>query len=349
MAQVRRIYVEKKEGFDVEACGLRQDLKDNVGLAGLTHLRLINRYDMAGLDESEYLLVRDTVFAEPPADQVYDEIMDFGTGARVFAMEYLPGQYDQRADWAAQCIQVVTQKDRPQVASAKLIVLYGEISDRGFEAVKSYCINPVEAREAALSKPETLEMNAPVPSDVAVVRGFGRMDGAGLKKLMAEMELAMSEADFEFCQKYFRDTEKREPTVTEIRVIDTYWSDHCRHTTFLTAIDSVEIVSGLFSEPIAAAYNSYLECRGKLYCEEPREMCLMDLATIGMKELKKSGRLEDLDESDENNACSIVVKADIDGRTEEWLVMFKNETHNHPTEIEPVSYTHLTLPTIYSV
>ncbi|MBP2665703.1 MAG: phosphoribosylformylglycinamidine synthase [Firmicutes bacterium] len=335
MAQVRRIYVEKKQGFDVEAHGLQLDLKENVGLQGLTRLRLINRYDVAGLDDMEYALARETVFAEPPADQFFDEIIDLGPDSRVFAMEYLPGQYDQRADWAAQCIQVVTQKERPQVASAKLIALYGTISEGQFEAVKAYCINPVEAREALLTKPETLEMSAPVPPDVAVLKGFGSLDREGLKALVAEMGLAMSEADLEFCQSYFRDSEKREPTVTEIRVIDTYWSDHCRHTTFLTAVDQVKIVGGRFATPITAAYHAYQESRRKLYGEEPREMCLMDLATIGMKELKKAGRLDDLDESEENNACSIVVNAIVDGRQEEWLVMFKNETHNHPTEIEP--------------
>ena len=335
MAQVRRLYVEKKPGFDVEARGLQLDLKENVGLSGLERLRLINRYDVAGLNEEEYALSRETVFAEPPADLVYDEILDLGPTARVFAMEYLPGQYDQRADWAAQCIQVVTQKERPQVASAKIIALYGSLTDTQFEALKAYCINPVEAREAVLSKPDSLEMNAPVPPDVAVLSGFGALDSAGLREVLANMGLAMSGADLEFCQAYFRDTEKREPTLTEIRVIDTYWSDHCRHTTFLTALDKVEISGGRFAGPIAMAYETYQESRRKLYGEEPRDMCLMDLATIGMKELKKSGQLEDLDESDENNACSIVVKATVDDHPEEWLVMFKNETHNHPTEIEP--------------
>ena len=335
MSQVKRIYVEKKPGFDVEAHGLQQDLKENVGLAGLVRLRLINRYDVAGLEDAEYALARDTVFAEPPADQVFDETIDLGQEARVFAMEYLPGQYDQRADWAAQCIQIITQKDRPQVASAKLIALYGPITDTQFEDVKSYCINPVEAREASLTKPETLEMSAPVPPDVAVLVGFGSLDQIGRQALIADMGLAMSEADLEFCQGYFRDTEKRDPTVTEIRVIDTYWSDHCRHTTFLTAVDRVKIEEGRFAVPIAAAYEGYLASRRKLYGADPREMCLMDIATIGMKELKKAGRLEDLEESEENNACSITVTAMVEGRPEEWLVMFKNETHNHPTEIEP--------------
>ena len=335
MAQVKRIYVEKKPGFDVEAIALRQDLKETVGLTGLERLRLINRYDVAGIDDDEYVLSRDTVFAEPPADHVFDETIDLGADARVFAMEYLPGQYDQRADWAAQCIQVITQKNRPEVVSAKVVALYGDISDSQFEAVKSYCINPVEAREASLVKPDTLGMNVQVPPDVPIVKGFGELDKAGREELVAELGWAMSEADLEFCQTYFRDTEKREPTLTEIKVIDTYWSDHCRHTTFLTAVDQVGIDDGRFAAPIRVAYQAYLETRRELYGESPREMCLMDLATIGMKLLKKAGKLNDLEESEENNACSIVVNAVVDGRDEEWLVMFKNETHNHPTEIEP--------------
>ena len=335
MAQVRRVFVEKKPGFDVEAHGLQQDLIENVGLTGLKKLRLLHRYDVAGLEDDAYVLARDTVFSEPPADRVFDEEIDVEPDGRIFAMEYLPGQYDQRADWAAQCIQLITQKDRPQVASAKLLVLYGDVSDSQFEAVKTYCINPVEAREASLMKPDTLEMSAPVPPDVEVLNGFGALDENGRNNLIRDLGLAMSEGDVEFCQGYFRDTEKREPTLTEIRVIDTYWSDHCRHTTFLTAIDRVKIEEGRFTQPIAAAFEAYRSLRETLYKDSPREMCLMDLAIIGMKELKKSGRLQDLEESDENNACSIIVNATVDGHDEEWLVMFKNETHNHPTEIEP--------------
>ena len=335
MIQVKRIFAEKRPGFDVEALALLQDLRENVGLTGLRRLRLINRYDVAGISDEECTLARELVFAEPPADQVYDETIDLVDADRVFAMEYLPGQYDQRADWAAQCIQAITQKARPEVLSAKVIALYGEISDSQFAAVKSYCINPVEAREASLLKPASLEMAAPVPPDVAVLTGFRELTGSGLSEMVAELGLAMSEADLEFCQSYFRDTERRDPTITELRVIDTYWSDHCRHTTFLTAIDRVEIDEGQYTAPIAVAYEAYRNSRRRLYGDQPREMCLMDLATIGMKELRQAGKLADLEESEENNACSIVVNAVIDGRNEEWLVMFKNETHNHPTEIEP--------------
>ena len=335
MAQVKRIFAEKRPGFDVEARALLKDLQENVGLTGLRRLRLINRYDVAGIDAAEYALAREIVFAEPPADQVVDETIDLTDAERVFAMEYLPGQYDQRADWAAQCIQAITQKQRPDVLSAKVIALYGDISDDQFETVKAYCINPVEAREASLAKPASLEMEAPTPPDVARLSGFGELAKEGREQLLAELGLAMSEADLAFCQAYFRNTEKREPTLTEIRVIDTYWSDHCRHTTFFTAVDRVEIEPGAFAAPIATAYEAYQAARRNVYGEQPREMCLMDLATIGMKELRNAGKLADLEESEENNACSIVVNAMIDGRPEEWLVMFKNETHNHPTEIDP--------------
>ena len=335
MAQVRRVFVEKKPGFDIEALALQADLKENLGLQGLTRLRLLNRYDMTGLDATEYALARETVFAEPPVDLIFAETVDWGPDCRVFAVEYLPGQYDQRADWAAQCIQAMTQKERPEVVSARVMALYGDISDQQLATVKAYCINPVEAREASLDKPATLELSAPQPAAVAVLSGFCLLPSAGLAALLGELGLAMSQADLEFCQRYFRDTERRDPSLTEIRVIDTYWSDHCRHTTFLTAVDRVEIAAGRYSEPIKVAYAAYEELRRELYGDKPREMCLMDLATIGMKALKQAGKLSDLEESEENNACSIVVDAEIDGQTEEWLVMFKNETHNHPTEIEP--------------
>ena len=334
MAQVRRIFVEKKPGFDIEALGMLQDLRENLGLNGLENLRLIHRYDVTGLTDQEYAVARQLVFAEPPVDFAYDEQIDLDT-PYVFAMEYLPGQYDQRADWAAQCIQAVTQKERPDVLSAKLIALFGKISAEQFAAVKTYCINPVEAREASLTKPESLVLQAPIPEDVAVLAGFNELDPVGLSQLTTEMGLAMSEADLAFCQTYFRDNEKRNPTLTEIRVIDTYWSDHCRHTTFLTEIDKVRIEEGLFSRPIQEAFDAYQQARAALYSDKSKVSCLMDIATIGMKQLRQAGKLADLDVSDENNACSIVVNAVVDGKAEPWLVMFKNETHNHPTEIEP--------------
>ncbi|SDF69509.1 phosphoribosylformylglycinamidine synthase [Sporolituus thermophilus] len=336
MAQpVRRIYVEKKAGFAVEAQNLYTDLKVNLGINGLTGVRIVNRYDMAGVSEAEYIQARTTIFAEPTVDEVYDEELPLAAGDRVFAIEYLPGQYDQRADSAAQCLQILTQRERPTVLSAKVIILQGELADDDFDRIKRYCINPIECREAALTKPDCLETSAPPPANVAVLAGFTTMAGAELAALHTELGLAMSLEDLSFCQAYFRDEERRDPTITEIRVIDTYWSDHCRHTTFLTKIEDVVIEEGRYSRPIADAFAAYRQSRAYVYGEAAKDMSLMDIATIGMKELKKRGLLADLDESDEINACSIVVNADVDGRTEEWLVMFKNETHNHPTEIEP--------------
>lgn len=332
---VRRIYVEKKAGFDVEARSLYTDLAQNLGIKSLTGVRLVNRYDIAGLEEKEYQQARSIIFSEPPVDNVYDEEFPFVDSETAFAVEYLPGQYDQRADSAAQCVQILTQKERPIIISAKVIILQGVISVADLARIKDYCINPVESREAALLKPETLENEAEIPSDVAVLEGFTTMSEEQLQQLMAKLGLAMSFADLAFCQQYFRNTEQRDPTVTEIRVIDTYWSDHCRHTTFNTSIENVTIEAGRFTEPVRAAYDQYLETRQAVYGGKFKNICLMDIAVIGMKELRQQGKLPDFDESEEINACSIVVNVDVDGQPEEWLVMFKNETHNHPTEIEP--------------
>ncbi|ADG81689.1 phosphoribosylformylglycinamidine synthase [Thermincola potens] len=332
---VRRIFVEKKPGYDVEAQNLYRDLKENLDIAGLERLRIVNRYDIEGISDEEYRNARTTVFSEPTVDYVYDEALPVDDGDIVFAVEYLPGQYDQRADSAAQCVQILTQKERPVIRSARVIVLKGSISDDEVARIKSYCINPVDSREASLDKPLTLGMECIVPPDVAVVAGFISLPDGELQRLMDEMGLAMSFADLKFLQEYFRDTEKRDPTVTELRVIDTYWSDHCRHTTFLTEIEEVAIEEGTFTQPVKKAYEEYLQSRRFVYEDKGKDICLMDIATMGMKELRKRGLLQDLDESDEINACSIVVNVDVDGREEEWLVMFKNETHNHPTEIEP--------------
>ncbi len=332
---VRRIFVEKKPAYAVEAHSLLNEFRHNLGIAGLEAVRVVNRYDVAGLSADEYARSRLTIFAEPNLDDAYDEQFPLARPDRVFAMEYLPGQYDQRADSAAQCVQILTQKDRPAVATAKVIVLKGTISDSDFVRIKAYCINPVESREASLLKPASLEMKSDEPPAVPVLAGFTALDAAALAALGSELGLAMSADDLAFCQTYFRDQEKRDPSLTEIRVLDTYWSDHCRHTTFLTAIEDVAIDSGPAAAPIAAAYRDYQAARAALYQGKDKEMCLMDIATIAMKELKRQGLLPDLEESEEINAASIVVPVDVDGRTEEWLVMFKNETHNHPTEIEP--------------
>lgn len=333
----KRIYVEKKPGFNIEAQGLLNDLKENLGVKGLASLRIINRYDISGITTEEYDQSRNIIFAEPPLDWVYDEHMEIPSQDRVFAMEYLPGQYDQRADSAAQCIQILTQKERPTIASAKVIILTGQITDKDFDQIKNYCINPVESWEASLEKPESLEYESLIPADVDILEGFTDKVSTELEAFYQDAGLAMSFEDLAFCQSYFRDTENRNPTITELRVIDTYWSDHCRHTTFFTQLEEVSIEEGDYSRPLNAAYGEYLASRDFVYGDkvQSRDVCLMDLAIMGMKELKKKGLLKDLDESEEINACSIAVDVDIDGQNEEWLVMFKNETHNHPTEIEP--------------
>jgi len=332
---VRRIFVEKKKGFDIEARDLYSDITGNLGIKGLKSLRIVNRYDIEGISDEEYLSSRNIIFSEPPVDIVYDEEMPVNEGDRLLAIEYLPGQYDQRADSASQCVQILTRGERPQVRTAKIIVLEGSISDSDFEKIKNYCINPIESREADLEKPETLEMAVEPPEDIKAIEGFIDMNPEQLEDLQTEMGLAMSLEDLKFCQEYFRDTEKRNPTVTEIRVIDTYWSDHCRHTTFLTRIRSVDFGRGRFGKVMESVYGGYLKSREYVYGNSDRDISLMDIATIAMKELRKKGLLEDLDVSEEINACSIVVNVDVNGENEEWLVMFKNETHNHPTEIEP--------------
>lgn len=338
-SNVRRLFVEKKPGFDIEARSLRYDLEHNLRIAGMKNVRIVNRYDIEGISGAEYELARYTVFAEPPVDQVYEETMVIAPGFRVLATEYLPGQYDQRADSAAQCVQILTQKERPEIRCAKLIILEGSISDADFQRVKNYCINPVESHEASLDKPASLFMEIKVPENVKILESFTKMSIRQLENLWREIGLAMSLEDLCFCQNYFKDQEHRDPTITEIRVIDTYWSDHCRHTTFLTKIDGVEMEPGPYAAIFQAVYENYLASRKAVYRERDQErdknICLMDLATMAMKELKRRGKLADLDESEEINACSIVVNVKVDGSDEEWLVMFKNETHNHPTEIEP--------------
>ncbi|WP_297967273.1 phosphoribosylformylglycinamidine synthase [uncultured Anaerovibrio sp.] len=333
---VRRIYVEKRQGFyDIPAQQLCDDLIESFRLTELRAVRLFNRYDIEGLSDEEYATVKAVVFSEPPVDVVYEEKLPEFPKSRMFAAEYLPGQYDQTADSAAQCVQLVTQKERPIIATARVVVLVGSIDDATFAKIKDYYINAVESREAKLEKPKSLEMNLQPPKDVELLSGFTSMSENDLKGFMDSRGFAMSFDDLKFCQKYFRDIEHRDPTITEIRVIDTYWSDHCRHTTFTTAIDSVALEQGYYTPAIAKAYRQYQEDRELVYSDEDRDVTLMDLAVIGMKTLRKQGKLDDLDKSEEINACSIVVNADIGGKNEEWLVMFKNETHNHPTEIEP--------------
>ncbi|HML89805.1 MAG TPA: phosphoribosylformylglycinamidine synthase [Methylomusa anaerophila] len=333
--RIRRIFVEKKPGFAVEAAGIYADLKENLGIKGLKAVRVLHRYDVAGVSDQEFAVAVYTIFSEPPVDVVYPERIEADPSDKVFAMEYLPGQYDQRADWAAQSVQILSQKEPPAVNTAKVLVLAGDISQQEFKRIKEYCINPVEAREASLEKPASLAVTAAAPGDVAVIKGFINMTEEELQDFMNTQGLAMSYDDLAFCRQYFRETERRDPTITEIKVIDTYWSDHCRHTTFLTKIEAVQIEPGKYNQPVQAAYREYKKSRETVYAGREKDISLMDVATLAMKELKMQGRLPDLDESEEINACSLVVDVDVDGQREEWLVMFKNETHNHPTEIEP--------------
>lgn len=334
MPDIKRIFVEKKQNYDVEANHLFNDIRENLGMKNLDGLRILNRYDIEGLSDEYYEITKKTIFSEPPVDKIYEEFFSSENNETVFAMEYLPGQYDQRADSAMQCIQIVTGKEMPIIKAAKVFVLKGDLNSNEIEAIKKYCINPVDSREADLEKPDTLEMALTIPENVKTFEGFIEKSEQEVINLRSELGLAMSDDDLLFCQKYFRDTEKRNPTVTEIRVIDTYWSDHCRHTTFATNIKNVEFEEGFYKKPIEDSYKLYLEEREKLNRQD-KEICLMDIAVIGMKALKAKGILDNLDESEEINACSIVVPVDVNGKNEDWLIMFKNETHNHPTEIEP--------------
>ena len=336
MSNVIRVFVEKKPGFDIEAGHIMADLRENLGLTGIKKLRLINRYDVSGLTGEEFAKAKGTIFSEPNVDDVYEEVLPLAQDFRVFAMEYLPGQYDQRADSAAQCVQLLTQGERPQVLSAKVIAIQGKLTDEEFEHVKDYLVNPVESRVASLAKPESLEIKADIPADVARVTGFIKWSAQEIKDYYGKMGFAMTLSDLEFCRDYFRDEEKRDPTVTELRVIDTYWSDHCRHTTFLTRLEKIEVERGALSGVIESALQAYHDARDELYgTDTKRPVSLMDMALVGMKLLRKRGMIPDLDVSEEINACSIEVPVTIDGKTESWLVQFKNETHNHPTEIEP--------------
>ncbi|MDR0357432.1 MAG: phosphoribosylformylglycinamidine synthase, partial [Clostridiales Family XIII bacterium] len=352
---VRRFYAEKKKGFDVEARALLQEIRENLGIGNATSLRVINRYDIDHADDETFEAAKKTVFSEPNLDIVYEEDARLFDGAFSFGMEYLPGQYDQRADSAVQCVKLAGGADAI-IRYAKWIRVEGNLTDDEKDAVKRYCINPVDSREASEEKPKSLNMDCPEPPSVEIIAGFRDMEERELRDLIERMGLSMSFADLKFVGDRFRAEERRDPTVTELRVIDTYWSDHCRHTTFLTSLADISFEDGDFANMVRDAFEVYLDARRRVYgADAPEHASLMDIATIGAKFLKKEGKLDDLDESDEINACSIRVKARIrsevsggapdasggtDGasegvREEDWLVMFKNETHNHPTEIEP--------------
>ena len=333
---VRRIYVEKKTGFDVEAKALFDDVKENLHLDALKGVRILNRYDVDGIDDDTYESAKYTVFAEAAIDTIYEENLPADVNELVhFAVEYLPGQYDQRADSAAQCIKLMNGKADATVKFARVYVLEGDISPEQVDMLRNYCVNPVDSQLAAIEKPESLELETTPPEDVAVIDGFCAMDEDALEAYRVEMGFAMSPADIRFVQEYYAETEKREPTLTELRVIDTYWSDHCRHTTFNTTLEEVEFEDSQYGAIVKAAFDEYMAMRKDVYGDREKNLCLMDMACIGAKYLKKHGKVDNLDESEEINACSIKVKAKIDGQEEDWLVMFKNETHNHPTEIEP--------------
>ena len=334
MSTVRRVYVGKKPAFRTEAAGLLRDLQDNLHLKELESVRILHRYDIEDISEETYQRAVRRILSEAPVDDVYEEEVELDPADFVFAVEYLPGQYDQRADSAVQCIRILAAQEDPKVNYAKVYVLHGKLSEEEKKAVKEYCINTVDSREAALTKPETLEMHYGVPADVAVVTGFCKKDEAQIEEMVRSMGLAMSKADLLHTQKYFKEVEHRDPSVTEIRVLDTYWSDHCRHTTFGTVLENVEFEDGSLLDPVKASYEDYLETR-KALGRENKPQCLMDIALAAMRRLKAEGKLTDLEESNEINACSIVLPVDVDGKEEEWLLMFKNETHNHPTEIEP--------------
>ena len=328
---VRRIYVQKKPGFDVEAKGILEDLKENLQIKGLEKVVILNRYDVSGVDEESYNKAKTTVFSEPQVDDYFDENYTFDQNDKVFAVEFLPGQFDQRANSLEECLQIISGGERPTCKSAKVYILKGNVSDEELKTIKNYLINSVDAREASLEKPETLEDKLVEPEDVQVVDGFIHMTDDDTEKFYEKYGFAMDIADLKFCQEYFRDTEKRDPTMTEMKMIDTYWSDHCRHTTFLTRLEEVDIEWDLLKD----IYGKYIESRKFVYQDRKKDISLMDVATIVAKELKKRGVLKNLDESEEINACSIKANIMVDGKEEEYLIMFKNETHNHPTEIEP--------------
>ena len=323
---VYRIFTEKKRELAAEARALLNDINTLLQIKSVTSLRVINRYDAENITKELFDYAVNTVFSEPQLDNTYSCLEN--DGAAVFAVEYLPGQFDQRADSAAQCIQLISKGDRPLIRTAKVYMLYGDITAEELKAIKKYVINPVEAREAALEKPLTLVLKYNIPESVATLDGFTALDNKGLAEFVSKYGLAMDTDDIKFCQDYFK-SEHRDPTMTEIRMIDTYWSDHCRHTTFLTHIDGAVFEDEL----LQSAYNDYLAMRKELGRTKP--VCLMDIATVAVKYLKAKGCLEKLDESEEINACTVKIKVNVDGKDEDWLLLFKNETHNHPTEIEP--------------
>ena len=336
MSNVRRIYVEKKDAFAVKAEELQEEIQSFLGIEDVKGVRVLIRYDVENISDEVFARACRTVFSEPPVDTLYEESFEAAPDAQVFSVEYLPGQFDQRADSAVQCVRFLKEDEQPVIRTATTYVIEGGISAEELAAIKSYCINPVDSREAAVEKPDTLVTVFEEPADVKIFDGFCDMDETALKELYSSLNLAMTFRDFQHIQNYFRGEEHRNPSMTEIRVLDTYWSDHCRHTTFSTELTDVSFEEGYYKKPIEETYQQYLADRAEIFKgRKDKFVCLMDLALMAMRKLKAEGKLQDQEESDEINACSIVVPVEIDGETEEWLVNFKNETHNHPTEIEP--------------
>ncbi|AUN22473.1 phosphoribosylformylglycinamidine synthase [Clostridium botulinum] len=332
--EIKTLFVEKKPQFRVESKKILNDFRLSLNMKNIEDIRILNRYNISGVSDEEYNLAKYTIFSEKTVDDLYEEKFPYDSEDKIFGVEYLPGQYDQRADSAAQCIQILTQREGVIVKYSKIFVIKGNIAKEELERIKEYCINKVDSREAQLEKPNSLQDIQLEVQSVEILHGFIDLSGKKLKEFLEDRNLAMTSEDLKFCQEYFRDKEKRNPTITEIKVIDTYWSDHCRHTTFMTEIEDIKIEEGLYSNAIKESYETYKNIKRHIYAKE-RATCLMDIATIAAKELRKKGLMEDLDVSPEINACSIVVDAEINGKTEKWIVMFKNETHNHPTEIEP--------------
>ena len=346
MGNVKRIYVEKKEPFAVKAKELQEEIGSYLGIDGVKGVRVFIRYDVENLSEEIFQKACKTVFSEPPVDILYEETIQIPADGKVFSVEFLPGQFDQRADSAVQCVKFLNEEEEPVIKTAVTYLIAGEISDEEFDKIKAYCINPVDSRETDLVKPDTLITVYDEPADVAVFENmperedFIDMPQAELKELYDSLGLAMTFKDFLHIQNYFANEEKRNPTMTEIRVLDTYWSDHCRHTTFSTELKEVMFADGFYQKPIKETYENYLAVREEIFAgRQDKFVCLMDLALMAMRKLKKDGKLDDMEQSDEINACSVVVPVEMDYGdrkvTEEWLVFFKNETHNHPTEIEP--------------
>ncbi|MDE7047032.1 MAG: phosphoribosylformylglycinamidine synthase, partial [Lachnospiraceae bacterium] len=340
MGNVKRIYVEKKTPFAVKAKELKEEIGSYLGISGVRDVRVFIRYDVQNISEETFERAVNSVFSEPPVDILYREEIEIPEDGQVFGVEFLPGQFDQRADSAMQCIKFLKEDEEPVIKTAVTYLITGSVSPDEMERIKAYCINPVDSRETGMDKPETLITEYEEPAQVAVLDGFRDMQEEKLRELYESLELAMTFKDFKHIQNYYKGEEKRDPTMTEIRVLDTYWSDHCRHTTFSTELKNIEFKDGYYKAPLETTYQSYLDTRSEIFAgRDDKFVCLMDLALMAMRKLKKDGKLEDMEQSDEINACSVIVPVEMDYGdgpvTEQWLVFFKNETHNHPTEIEP--------------